>query len=383
MTMMDELSLLSEARPTEAPGAAVVADARARLLLLARQESAPTPARQESAPTPARQKSPQTPARQEGPPIRARREGRRPRRRWQIAWGAGLATAAAAVGVAVAAASGALTGTPGTPPGETRPASAADLLRRASLVAAEEELAPRPDQLVHVTMTEVAAVGGGPASTPVGKNPASAKPAVTWLQPSRWQGWESAASKRPGLIRIAYGSPQPLPGQALPTETRQPADAEWQVAACTGSLTAPTYAFLSTLPTDPQELAKRVTADDPEDSWDTLSGLARAAVVPPKLRAAIYRLMADQPGVDLVTEATDAAGRPGIAVSKTLTGKGIRAQLIFAADTFRYLGERQVTTATNVTVDARAVLSVEVVDAAPAPGPNAQTADCGPNRLPR
>jgi hypothetical protein len=35
----------------------------------------------------------------------------------------------------------------------------------------------------------------------------------------------------------------------------------------------------------------------------------------------------------------------------------------------------------GVTVDARAVLSAEVVDAAPAPGPHAQTADCGSHRL--
>ncbi|MEU4218531.1 hypothetical protein [Actinoplanes sp. NPDC026623] len=34
----------------------------------------------------------------------------------------------------------------------------------------------------------------------------------------------------------------------------------------------------------------------------------------------------------------------------------------------------------NVTVDARAVLSVEVVDAAPAPGPHTRTADRRGNR---
>jgi hypothetical protein len=66
----------------------------------------------------------------------------------------------------------------------------------------------------------------------------------------------------------------------------------------------------------------------------------------------------------------------------TLTGKGIWAQLTLAADRYRYLGERQVTTATNVTVDASVVLAVEVVDATPAPGPDAQAADCGANRLP-
>jgi hypothetical protein len=119
-----------------------------------------------------------------------------------------------------------------------------------------------------------------------------------------------------------------------------------------------------------------------EETWNVLAGLARAPLAPPKLRAAVYQLMSGQPDVRLVPDAVDAAGRPGIAVSRTLTGRGIRSELIFAADSYRYLGERDVTTA-NVPVDARAVLSVEVVDAAPAPGPDVQTADCGGNRLTR
>jgi hypothetical protein len=220
------------------------------------------------------------------------------------------------------------------------------------------------------------------------------------MQPSRWQGWESAASDRPGLVRIAYESPQPLPGGTLPAQARKPADAEWRSAACTGSFTAPTYAFLSTLPTQPQQLAKRVDAEvrrtdaaDPtgraEETWAVLAGLARAPMVPSKLRAAVYRLMSEQPDVRLIDTAVDAAGRPGVAVSRTLSGQGVRSELIFAADSYRYLGEREVTTGANpsmglpgnVTIDARAVLAAEVVDAAPAPGAHAQTADCGPNRL--
>ncbi|GAA1630028.1 hypothetical protein GCM10009828_067600 [Actinoplanes couchii] len=338
--------------------------------------------------------------------VPARRQSRsagRPRRVMQFAWGAGIAAAAVVV-----VAAGLLTGTPEPSIGPTTPMSAPDLLRRASLVAEKEELAPRPGQLLHVVMSEVAATGGGPTAVPVegsttptphqtdvtpgsGTSPASSSNAeptsvdsdVMWLQPSRWQGWEAAAGDRPGFIRIAYGTPRPVPGGSLPAQARRPANAEWRVAACTGSLTAPTYAFLATLPTDPRQLAKRVTAQDPDDTWDALSGLTRAPLAPPKLRAAVYQLMAEQPGVELVPTAVDAAGRSGIAVARTLTGRGLRSELIFDAGSYRYLGERQVSTATNVTIDSRAVLAVEIVDAPPKAGPNTQTSGCGANRLPR
>jgi hypothetical protein len=375
---MDELSLLAGARPVEPPEPAVVAAARERLIVLALQEGRPAPAG----------------------PVQGRR--RRPRRTWQIAWGAGLAAAATA-----AVAAGVFTGVPAGPSGGTAnpgPASAADLLRRASLMAVTDQLAPRADQLIHVTMAETAMSGGGPASAPAAGGPPRAASGAAWLQPTRWQGWESAASDRPGLIRISYGSPQPLPGGTLSAQARQPADAEWRTAACTGSFTAPTYAFLSTLPTQPQQLATQVDAEvrrtlaagdladatrRVEETWEVLAGLARAPMVPPKLQAAVYQLMSEQPDVRLIGAAVDAAGRPGVAVSRTLSGQGVRSELIFAADSYRYLGEREVTTGANpsmglpgnVTIDARAVLAVEVVDAAPAPGAHAQTADCGPNRL--
>lgn len=363
---MDELSLLAGTRPVEAPDPAVVAAARERLVALARQEVRAAPA--------------------------VRRKGRRS---WQIALGSGLVAAATA-----AVAAGVLPGAPAGPSGGTAnpgPASAADVLRRAALVAAVDELAPRADQLIHVTMAETAESStSGPGSAPAGGGTQAATTGVAWLQPTRWQGWESAAGNRPGVIRISYGSPEALPGGTLPAQARRPADAEWRSAACTGSFTAPTYAFLSTLPTEPRQLAQRVdaevrrtgTAGDLADTtrraeatWEVLAGLARAPMIPPKLRAALYQLMSEQPDVRLIDKAVDAAGRPGVAVSRTLTGKGVRSELIFAAGSYRYLGEQEVTTTANVTVDARAVLAVEVVDAAPKPGAHAQTADCGANRL--
>jgi len=273
------------------------------------------------------------------------------------------------------------------------------MLRRASLVAAADDLAPHADQLIHVTMAETAMSGGGPASTPTPGGPTRAASDAAWLQPTRWQGWESAAGNRPGLIRISYGPPQPLPGGTLPAQARKPADAEWRSASCTGSFTAPTYAFLSTLPTQPQQLAKRVAEEvrstheadatgRAEATWEVLAGLARAPMVPSKLRAAVFQLMSEQPGVRLVDDAVDAAGRPGVAVGRTLSGRGVRSELIFAADSYRYLGEREVTVGANamglpanVTIEARAVLAVEIVDATPTPGAHAQTSDCGPNRL--
>ena len=381
---MDELKLLAEARPVAPPDDAVVAAARDRLVALTMKESPGAAPRPE--------------------PIR----GRQPRRSWRLAWGAGLAaTAATAVAVGV------LTAAPHDPAGTQagqRPADAADLLHRASLVAATQELSPGPGQLVHVTTTETAVTNADPRSTAIpgtgNEPPADAGGGGSWLQGTDRQQWDSANGTREGRLRISYRQPIAVPGLALSPEAKKPRDAEWRTAPCTGSFLTPSFAFLNELPTEPAQLSALVDTEvrrtstakdltDPvrraETTWQVLSGLARTPVAPPKLRAAVYTLMAEQPDVRLVDDATDAAGRQGVAVSRTLPTYGVRMELIFAADSYRYLGERQVTIAANsrmglpanVTVDEQALLSVEVVDAAPAPGPGAQIADCGSNSLPR
>ncbi|WP_214411300.1 hypothetical protein [Sphaerisporangium fuscum] len=63
-------------------------------------------------------------------------------------------------------------------------------------------------------------------------------------------------------------------------------------------------------------------------------------MLPPKLGAALYRAVARIPGVTIVDDSQDAAGRAGIAVARE--DAGTRTECIFARDTLEYLGQRKI-----------------------------------------
>ena len=62
----------------------------------------------------------------------------------------------------------------------------------------------------------------------------------------------------------------------------------------------------------------------------------------PELTSALYRAAAKIPGVMLVDDATDAAGRHGVAIARLDETRGARSEWIFDRKTFAYLGERTV-----------------------------------------
>jgi hypothetical protein len=73
----------------------------------------------------------------------------------------------------------------------------------------------------------------------------------------------------------------------------------------------------------------------------TLLGRLLEAPLPGSLRAAVYQVIAEVPGVTLVSHATDAIGRPGVGIQMTLppVGGGKRTvELIIARGTYHFLG---------------------------------------------
>ena len=76
---------------------------------------------------------------------------------------------------------------------------------------------------------------------------------------------------------------------------------------------------------------------------DLLRETARRAA-PPALRAALFKVAAKIPGVELVGEVTDPIGRKGTAVARTSDDAGFleRNELVFDPDTSALLAERQV-----------------------------------------
>ena len=111
-----------------------------------------------------------------------------------------------------------------------------------------------------------------------------------------------------------------------------------------GSLNDPSYRLLQTLTTDPHallDLIYKQTAgagqSPDQEAFTTIGDLLRESIAPPKLSAALFRAAALIPGVTVVHNAVDAAGRPGVAVAFTFNGE--RSEWIFDKHTFHLLGE--------------------------------------------
>lgn len=252
----------------------------------------------------------------------------RPRRRWAFA-----AVPLAAGATAVALATGGLldhhpvpgpdaAATSGPSRGAATATPAAVLLDRIATVAASKTApAVRDDQYIHITST--VAFSGQDAQNPV----------MRLDKPHQRQIWLSVDGSRPGLLR-ENGEELKLDAQGAGTD-RAP------------SLNAPTYRYLESLPTDPGALLKKIYDETKgagpgpdQEAFVTIGDLLREQLAPPKVSAALYKAAAKIPGVTVVGDAVDAAGRHGIAVARTHEGE--RTEWIFDKQTLEFLGERSV-----------------------------------------
>ncbi len=85
-----------------------------------------------------------------------------------------------------------------------------------------------------------------------------------------------------------------------------------------------------------------VRTDLPVDqqAFTRVGDLIRGKYLPSASLAAVFEAAGTIPGVTLVPDAVDAAGRRGIAVART--HEGLRRELIFDPTTYAYLGERDI-----------------------------------------
>jgi hypothetical protein len=220
----------------------------------------------------------------------------------------------------------------------TAPGAPQALLGRVSLAADEQTVTVRDDQFVYTDVLD----------DYTAKGPLKGKPV---LPPEHYKSWVSVDGSRPGKV-VGPGKNATLPVTGSPA-----------------SLDTPNYRFLETLPTDPAKLVavlrtqrgmyKQSVSDD-DALWRSLSALLNnSPVMPPKLAATIYQVAAKVPGITVVNDATDAAGRHGIAVSRTSGFDGSQITWIFDPKSYQYLGERQ--DSVN-DADATAVVLRGVVD---------------------
>ena len=161
-------------------------------------------------------------------------------------------------------------------------------------------------------------------------------------------------SDRDREVWEAAGRPD-LGGGQTSDETFQPATTGVTRVGASGvvATAAPSNSLffldLSGLPTDPTELKARIESREIEggppgdaETFTIIADLLRETYAPPALRAALYKIAAELPGVELIGQTKDPAGRDGIAVA--YTNAGPRHELIFDPDTSVMLAERFVVT---------------------------------------
>jgi hypothetical protein len=256
------------------------------------------------------------------------RSRRLPRLGWRLVVAGGLSLAVTA-GLLVAQ----NLGVGGRPPAPS--AEAAQVLHRAALAAAAEpEPKIRDDQFVYVESTTMYM--------------AVSDRDERWLQRTHRKIWLSVDGSKAGLVREKLLPPEALPGQPLPAGAKADRTGVWQdtpLEPITNS-TPEMLPYARELPTEPDRMLDYVYAhlqgENPrhEQAWITVGDLLRERLLPPKARAALFEAAARIPGVTVVRDSVDAAGRHGIAVA--VVHDGVRQELIFDPKTHRLLGERGV-----------------------------------------
>jgi hypothetical protein len=182
---------------------------------------------------------------------------------------------------------------------------------------------------------------------------------VTALVPQVRELW--VASDASGRIREKVGEPVFL-GPRDRASWEALGSPDWWGAGTSDQAFGPGelyYEDFSGLSTDPDELYGQIArrAGEPETSGELpvpqnspqavkmfaiVGDLLRETLAPPEVRAALYEVAARIPGVELVGEVKDSAGRTGVAVARNEEGDGVRLELVFDPETSELLAERQV-----------------------------------------
>jgi hypothetical protein len=235
--------------------------------------------------------------------------------------------------------------------------AAAKVLHAAARVAEKQPHAPVPPDVYRYTKSKDAYRGHYDAcsTTPPIQMTCPAPPPDDWefsvLMPHTREIW--IAPDGSGRLRVQSGQPKFFGPED---------EAEWEAAgrppfdgpAMSDDSFGPgglSFTDFSEYSTDPDELYDQIRskAEGYGPSTDAemfvlVGDLLRETLAPPDLRAALFRVAAKIPDVELVGNVTGPAVRNGIAVARTSDDAGFleRNELVFDPDTSELLAERQV-----------------------------------------
>lgn len=264
---------------------------------------------------------------------------RRPRRRWAVTF------VVAAVIVSLLLVLPIIP--PGAGPGGADPAAAAALSRLSTIALHEQpEASPQPGQYVYEKTASRGLYAFVSSGTGI---------SFRYSIPStdeRWLGTDGS-----GQSRGTIGQPEFLTDADRAAYERYVAsgmmDEEWGTfdwgrpydhRYAPGGMV---YFDFSGLPTDVEVLKgmleRREIIGGPAGDWETFNLAADMltwSYAPPELRAALFEVMADLPGVELTGRTRDASGRVGLAVGYTHDEQ--RQEVVFERGTARILERRWV-----------------------------------------
>jgi hypothetical protein len=235
--------------------------------------------------------------------------------------------------------------------GEVQSALGQVLRQTAEVAAVQEQVVPGPGQYLF-TRSEDAYLHATGYSPRCETHPCEATEEWSVLVPSEREAWVSFDASRRGRARVVSGKARFVSADqragwvaaGSPPLPRAGYVEDFALSGGSGSLDA------SDLPTDPVALRHLIEArevpgvDGPPGEAETftlIGDMLREALLPPAIRATIYELTAELPGVELLGEVQDPVGRAGTGIAYTDRRRGTRHELIFDPATSTLLGERE------------------------------------------
>jgi hypothetical protein len=239
--------------------------------------------------------------------------------------------------------------------GRVQPAVGQVLREAAAVAAVQEPVAPGPGQFLF-TRSEDAYLHATAYSPRCRTHPCDrehpwqATDEWSVLVPSERQVWISFGSRR-GRVRQVSGKPRFISADQRAgwvAAGSPPLPRAGQVEDST--LSGASILDASELPTDPATLRRMLEAREIQgvggppgeaETFTLIGDMLRESYLPAAVRAAIYQLTAELPGVELLGEVDDPVGRPGIGIAYTDRRGGTRHELIFDPATSALLGEQE------------------------------------------
>ncbi len=235
--------------------------------------------------------------------------------------------------------------------GEVQPAVAKVLDQVAAVAAEQQPVQPGRGQFLY-TRSKGAYLSSVAYSPDCRRHPCEASEEWSVLVPSENETWVSFDDALRGRTRSVSGKPR-----FVSADQR----AGWEAAGSPplprsgrvedGSVSGSGMPFdASKLPTDPLALRGMIEAREirgvegppgEAETFTLIGDMLRETYLPAALRATLYQVTGELPGVKLLGQVEDPVGRPGIGIAFTDRRRGTRHELIFDPRTSELLGERE------------------------------------------